>query len=200
MIALRILGYSVQHFWIDDVWTECDIYGSAAQGTPSSVPTSRHIRAHVHTYIALYQLALELFFTEKSTMKAICSLPAHEVQCTCVRPSVDRIVHREGIGVAIDHPMQTTNEEIILQLETWVAQTPSAMLISMMNYIHHVESILFFVDSIDIDQHLPIIAYTHVWSWYIADMHGLQTSDQDTWRETQHKNICAPRVNPICFH
>ncbi|KAK7076274.1 hypothetical protein SK128_021313, partial [Halocaridina rubra] len=68
--ALRVLGTSIENFSIDDAWLEADIYGP---------PTTRQIlkcghykralRAHTHTYMALYELPLEQFFTDMPQMR-----------------------------------------------------------------------------------------------------------------------------------
>ena len=99
MAALRALGTSIENSGIDDAWIEADVYGPAT--TRQILKCShykRALRVHTHTYMALYELALEQFFTEMPHPKEVCSKPAeeghHDVQPTVVRQeheAVDKI-------------------------------------------------------------------------------------------------------------
>jgi hypothetical protein len=102
MAALRALGTSIENSGIDDAWIEADIYGAAT--TRQILKCShykRALRAHIHTYMALYELALEQFFVEMPHLKEVCSKPTEELQEACTNavsgasdgPEVIRIAH-----------------------------------------------------------------------------------------------------------
>ena len=67
MAALRAVGTSIVNSGIDDAWIEADVYGSATtRQIFKCANCKRTLRAHIHTDMALYELVLEKFFTEKS--------------------------------------------------------------------------------------------------------------------------------------
>ena len=209
MAALRALGTSIENSGIDDAWIEADVYGSATtRQILKCAHYKRTLRAHIHTYMALYELVLEQFFTEKPNLKAICIEPAEKVQEACAKSAVDRSSNPESVTRTNDDLLQIlTNDDVIQQLNMWEAQKSSnAMFKSLMNYIHRVETILHFVEASrnsDLVLHLQAekalsklffamdqIKYKRLWSRYIADMHELKTSHPETWRELQDGNIC----------
>ncbi len=59
MASLRALGNSIENSGIDDAWIEADVYGSA---TTRQILQCKHykrsLRAHVYTYVALYENGL----------------------------------------------------------------------------------------------------------------------------------------------
>ena len=69
---------------IYDAWMEADVYGSA---------TTRHIvkcnhykrtlRAHIYSYVALYEIALEEFFKDNPQLKVPCLEATEEVEAAC---------------------------------------------------------------------------------------------------------------------
>ena len=70
MAALRALGTSIENSGIDDAWLEAGVYGS---GTIRQILKCAHykrtLHAHIHMYMALYELLLETFFKENHTSK-----------------------------------------------------------------------------------------------------------------------------------
>lgn len=73
MAALRALGSSIENSGIDDAWIEADVYGTAT--TRQILKCSNYkrcLRAHIYSYIALYELVLEEFFKDKPEIKDAC--------------------------------------------------------------------------------------------------------------------------------
>jgi len=137
MAALRALGKSIENSGIDDTWIEADVCGLATtRWILKCDHYKRSLRAHVLMYMALYELPLDKFFKEKPHIKSICSKPVNELQEVCARLA------------AYEHLCQTLTDEAVLeQLKNWEAEKcPNAMLKSMVNYLHHVETILLFVE------------------------------------------------------
>lgn len=202
MAALRALGASMENSGIDDAWMEAGVYGSAT--TRQILKCShykRALRAHIYSYIALYEIALELFFTEKPHLKVVC------LEATCqieeAYTEADKSKRPQYVKVASNHLLQALNsDDVMRQLKEWGAQkSTNAMFKSMMNYLHRVETILYFVAAsrnADLTLHLQAgealskmfvamdrIKYKRLWPRYIADMHALQTDHPETWRELQ---------------
>ena len=73
MAALRALGTSIENISIDDAWSEADVYGSTTRQILKCSHYKRALCAHIHTYMALYELALEQFLHRDTTPKG--SLP-----------------------------------------------------------------------------------------------------------------------------
>ena len=161
--------------------------------------------------MALYELLLDRFFTEKPNLKSICSKPVNQVLEDCARSAVDRSTSPECIANANGRLLQTlTDEDVIEQLITWEAEKCSnAMFKATTNYLHHVETILFFVETSrnsDLVLHLQAgealskfffaldrIKYKRLWPRYTADMQELKTSHPETWRELQNGNISVTK-------
>ncbi len=60
MAALRALGTSIENSGIDDAWIESGVYGSATtRQILKCAHYKRTLRAHMHMYMALYELLLE---------------------------------------------------------------------------------------------------------------------------------------------
>ena len=73
MSALRALGSSIENSGIDDAWIESGVYGSATtRQILKCTHYKRSLLAHIHSYMALYDLKLEQFFTENPDMLDIC--------------------------------------------------------------------------------------------------------------------------------
>ena len=80
----------------------------------------------------------------------------------------------------------------------------NAMFRSLMNYLHRVETILYFVAAFrnaDLKLHrqagealsklsfaMDRLKYKRLWPRYIADMRALKTDHPDTWRELEEGN------------
>jgi len=124
MAALRALGTSIENSGIDDAWIEADGYDSATtRQILKCAHYKRTLRAHIHTYMALFELLLDKFFTDEPNLKSICSKPVNEVQEACASSAVDRSTSPECIANANDRLLQTlTDEDVIEQLKTWEAE------------------------------------------------------------------------------
>lgn len=212
MAALRALGSSIENSGIDDAWIEGDVYGSA---TVRQILKCNHykrtLRAHIYTYMALYELALDQFFREKPALKALCLAATDSVQEACGRSVWDKDCSPESVHIANNQFLQTLNdEEVTQQLKLWEAEKSSnAMFKSMMNYLHRVETILFFIEgsrNADLILHLQAgealsklffamdrLKYKRLWPRYIADMHELKNSHPETWKELQNGNISVTK-------
>lgn len=101
--------------------------------------------------MALYELLLEKFFQEKPNLKAICSRPVNELQEACDKSTCQKSTRasQDNITVANKNLLQTlSNESIIEQLKAWEQEKSSnAMFKSLLNYLHHVEVILHFIEA-----------------------------------------------------
>ena len=64
----------------------------------------RALRAHIHTYTALYEVSLEQFFTEMAQLKEICSKPANEYQEACRKTASGTGDGAECIRIANNSP------------------------------------------------------------------------------------------------
>jgi len=63
MCELRALGLSSENSGKDDTWIEADVYGSAT--TRQILKCTQYkcsLRAHIYSYMALYELVIEQFF------------------------------------------------------------------------------------------------------------------------------------------
>ena len=73
MAALRAIGVSMENAGIDDAWMEADVYGSA---TTIQILKCNHykrtLRAHIYSYMALYELAQDEFSKEYPQLKNAC--------------------------------------------------------------------------------------------------------------------------------
>ena len=66
MCALRALMSSIENSGIDDAWIESGVFGSATtRQILKYAHKKRSLRAHIYSYLALYELAMEQFFNEK---------------------------------------------------------------------------------------------------------------------------------------
>ena len=103
-----------------------------------------------------------------------------------------------------------TQENVMNRLQDWEAEkAQNAMFRSLMNYLHQMETILYFVAaSRNADLHLHLQAgealsklffamdrlkYKRLWPRYIADMHALKTDHPDTWRELEEGDISVTK-------
>jgi len=88
----------------------------------------------------------------------------NKLQEACSRSPADKSASQEDINISNEQLIQIlTDESIIQQLKTWEGEKCcNAMFKSMMNYLHHVEIILFFIDSLrnsDLNLSGNIISY-----------------------------------------
>ena len=122
----------------------------------------------------------------------------------------------ESVKQANAHLLQTlTQENVMKRLHDWDEQkAKNAMFRSMMNYLHRVETIVYFVAaSRNADRHLHLVAgealsklflamdrikYKRLWPCYIADVHALKIDHPETWRELEESNISVTK-NAIPF-
>ena len=97
-----------------------------------------------------------------------------------------------------------TQENVMKKLQDWKEKR------HRMNYLHRVETILYFVAaSWNADLHLHLQAgealsklffamdrlkYKRLWPRYIADIHSLKTDHPDTWRELEEGNISMTKA------
>ena len=96
------------------------------------------------------------------------------------------------------------------RLHDWEEQkAKNAVFRSMMNYLHRVATILYFIAaSRNADLHLHLeagealsklffamdrIKYKRLWPRYIADMHALKIDQPETWRELEESNISVTK-------
>ena len=135
----------------------------------------------------------------------------NELQDACSGSPTDKSTSQENIKIANKQLIQTlTDGSIIQQLKTWEGgKCSNAMFKSMMNYLHHVEIILFFIESSrnsDLTQHLQAgealnklffaldrIKYKRLWPRYIADMQELKRTHWETWHKLQNGNISVTK-------
>ena len=211
MAALRALGTSIENSGIDDAWIEGDIYGPAT--TRQILKCSHYKRslcAHIHTYMALYELALEQFFTEMPHLKEVCIEPTKKLQDAITKTA--GISNRsEGVKLAntsLLHVLE--NEKVFQMLKEWENQKSSnAMFKSLMNYLHRVEAILFFIEAsrnADLTKHLEAgdglgrlffafnrWKYKRLWPRYLADMYEIKTKYPATWQNLNDGNISVTK-------
>ena len=213
MCALRALGSSIENSGIDDAWIEADVYSSATtRQILKCTHYKRSLRAHMYSYVALYELAIEQFFKDNPDLVEVCQKAATEMEVACsvglMNKSTSRPTSVKHANANLQHTL--TQENILKRLQDWEAEKAhDAMFRSLMNYLHRVEVILYFVAaSRNADLHLHLQAgealgklffamdrlkYKRLWPRYIADMHALKTDHPDTWRELEEGNISVTK-------
>ena len=147
MASLRALGTLIENSGIDDAWIEANVHGpSTTREILKCSHYKRTLRAHIHTYMALYELVLEQFFTEMPQLKEVCLSPSKELQDACINmasgasdgPQCIRIVNTSLLQVLC-------REKVMQQLQMWEELKSSNK--SLMNYLHRVKTILFFIEA-----------------------------------------------------
>ena len=210
MCALRALGSSIENSGIDDAWIEADVYGSATtRQILKCTHYKRSLRAHIYSYMALYELAMEQFFKDNPDLVEVCQEASYEMEDAC--SEANKSTRPASVQQANVHLMHMlTQQNVMKRLQDWKSQkTQNAMFHSLMNYLHRVETILYFVAaSRNGDLHLHLQAgealsklffamdrlkYKRLWPRYIADMHALKTEHPDTWRELEEGNISVTK-------
>lgn len=210
MCALRALGSSIENSGIDDAWIEADVYGpSTTRQILKCTHYKRSLRAHIYSYMALYELAMEQFLKENPDLIEVCKKASHEMEEAC---SVeDKSTRPAAVHQANANSMQTlTQTNFMKRLQDWEAQkSHNAMFHSLMNYLHRVEAILYFISASrngDLHLHLQAgealsklffamdrIKYKRLWPRYLADMKELKTKHPDTWRELEEGSISVTK-------
>ena len=164
--------------------------------------------------MALYELAINQFLKDNPDLKDVCLEATAEIEEAC--SVANKNTKAESLKQAKAHLLQTlTQENVMKTLHDWEEQkAKNAMFRSKMNYLHRVETILYFVAaSGNADLHLHIeagealsklffamdrIKYKRLWPRYIADMHALKIDHPETWRELEERNISVTK-NAISF-
>ena len=212
MAALRALGASIENSGIDDAWIEAELYGPATiRQILKCSHYKRTIRAHIYSYIALYELALELFFEEHPHLESICSEATQEIE---------KVFSKAGNNTKAEHVKEVnmnflqviSTADVVNKFKIWEIQhSNNAMFRSLMNYLHRVETILYFVAAsrnANFELHLEAgealsklffsmdrIKYKRLWPRYISDMHDLRKNHPATYRELQEGNISVTKSN-----
>ena len=194
---------------------EADAYGSATtRHIIKCTHYKRSMRAHIYSYMALYELAIDQFLKDNPDLKDVCLEATAEVEEAC--SVANNNTRAESVKQAIVHLLQTlTQDNVMKRLHDWEEQkAKNAMFHSMMNYLHRVETILYFVAaSRNADLHLHLeageafsklffamdrITYKRLWPRYVADMHALKIVHPETWIELEESNISVTK-NAIPF-
>ena len=211
MAALRALGTSIENSGIDDSWIEADVYGSATtRQILKCTHYKRSLTAHIYSYVALYEMAMEEFFKDNPHPKDVCLEATVGIKDAC--SEVNKHTRAESVKCANTHLLQTlANNDVMNKFQDWeVQRSENAMFRSMMMYLHRVETILFFVAAsrnADLNLHLQAgealnklyfamnrIKYKGLWPRYIADMHALKNDHPETWKELELGNISVTKT------
>lgn len=205
MAALRGLGASIENSGIDDAWMEADVYGSATtRQILKCTHYKRSFRAHIYSYMALYEMAFEEFFRENPDLKDVGLAKTTEVEELCAKRSP-----HESMKCASAQLLQTV-DDLLKRFKDWeIRKSENAMFKALMNYLHRVETIMFFVAAsrnADLKLHLESgealsriffamdrIKYKRLWPRYIADMYALKTEHKETWTELELGNISVTK-------
>ena len=146
MAALRAICVSMENSGIDDAWMEADVYGSAT--TRQRLKCNhykRTLRAHIYSYLAVYELALGEFFKEYPHLKDACLEPAEQLDHACGH--VDKSTKAASVKKAntrLETAMCSAN--VMEEFQTWKQRrSKNTMFRATLNYIHRVGVVLFFV-------------------------------------------------------
>ena len=212
MAALRALGASMDNLGIDDAWIEADVYGAATtRQILKCTHYKRSLCAHIYSYVALYEMALEEFFRDNPQLKDICWEATDRVEEACSEENKStKAESMKQANITLLHALTTA--EVMKAFKDWETQRyKNAMFKSIMNYLHRVETILFFVAAsrnADLVLHLEAgealskmffamdrIKYKRLWPRYIADMYDLKTNHPATWRELEAGNLSVTKTS-----
>ncbi|KAI4816689.1 hypothetical protein KUCAC02_009005 [Chaenocephalus aceratus] len=155
MAALRALGASMENSGIDDAWMEADVYGPATtRQILKCTHYKRALHAHIYSYVALYEMALEEFFKDNPQLKYVCLKATEGVEAAC---SEGKDIKAESVK-QVNRTLLEATAEVITAFQEWEEQkSQHAMFKAMMSYLHRVETILFFVaatGNADLELHL----------------------------------------------
>lgn len=214
MAALRALGASMENSGIDDAWMEADVYGPATtRQILKCTHYKRSLHAHIYSYVALFEMALEEFFKDNPQLQDMCLKATDGVEAAC---SEGKDTKAESMKQANSTLLEVlTTAEINTAFQKWKEQkSQNAMFKAMMNYLHRVETILSFIAATrnaDLELHLQAgealsklfiamdrMKYKRLWPRYIADMHDLRTNHPQTWEELQAGNISVTKSHSLC--
>ncbi|KAE8288343.1 hypothetical protein D5F01_LYC12211 [Larimichthys crocea] len=209
MAALRALGAFMENSGIDDAWVEADVYGPATtRQILKCTHYKRSLHAHIYSYVALFEMALEEFFKDNPQLQDVCLKATDGVEAAC---SEGKDTNAESVKQANSTLLEVlTTAEINTAFQKWKEhKSQNAMFKAMMNYLHRVETILSFIAATrnaDLELHLQAgealsklffamdrIKYKRLWPRYIADMHDLRTNHPQTWEELRAGNISVTK-------
>lgn len=210
MASLRALGASMENSGIDDAWIEADVYGSSTtRQILKCTHYKRALRAHTYSYVALHEMALEVFFLDNPHIKEVCLKATEGVEAAFSEGS--KHTNAESVKQANTTLLHAlTSADVITVFRDWEKKrSKNSMFCAMMSYLHRVEAILFFVAATrnaDLDFHLQAgeqlsklffafdrIKYKRLWPRYITDMYDLRTNHPKTWEELQAGNIAVTK-------
>ena len=117
----------------------------------------RSLHAHIHSYMALYELVIEQFVKDNPDLVEVCQEASNEMEDACA--VANKSTRRASVQWANANLLHTlTQENVMKRLQDWEAQKAhNAMFRSLMNYLHRVETILYFVaasQNADLQLHL----------------------------------------------
>jgi hypothetical protein len=162
----------------------------------------------------LYELVFDEFFKEYPNLRDACISATDDIEEACSKSN--QASRAESVMPAHSNLLQVlSNTDMLNLFQTWVTKrSQHAMFKSLMNYLHRVETILFFVAAsrnTDLTLHLEAgealsklffafdrIKYKRLWPRYIADMYALKQNHPDTWQEFETENIAVTK-NDIPF-
>ena len=215
MADLRALGSSIENSGIDDAWIEADVYGTA---TTRQILKCKHykrsLRAHIYSYVALYEMVMEEFFKENPQLKEVCWQATEQLEEACSEKDKSaKVQYAKQANTTLLKAL--TNAEVEREFKESEAQkAKNAMFRSIMNYLHRVETTLFFVAAsrnADLALHLQAaealrklffafdrIKYKRLWPRYIVDMYDLRTNHPATWNGLKVGHLSVTR-NAIPF-
>jgi hydrogenase maturation factor HypF (carbamoyltransferase family) len=95
--------------------------------------------------MAQYELAMEQFFKDNPDLVEVCQEASYEMEDACqVANKSTRPVSVQQANVHLMHTL--TQENVMKRMQDWRAQkTQNAMFHVLMDYLHQVETILYFV-------------------------------------------------------
>ena len=211
MAALRAIGSSVENSGIDDAWIEADLYGPATtRQILKCTHNKRSLHAHIYSYLAFSRhLALEQFLEDNSYLKDVLIDATAQVEYAVQEKHKKPKSVKQANGQLLQI---LTQENLMKKLQDWEAEkSKNAMFKSLMNYLHCVDTVLFFVAAsrnADLKLHLEAgeapsklffaidrIKYSRLWPRYIADMKDLKVNHPDTWKELEEGNISVTKSN-----
>ncbi|KAK1888370.1 Placenta growth factor [Dissostichus eleginoides] len=206
-VVMAALGASMENSGIDDAWIEADVYGPATtRQILKCTHYKRALHAHIYSYVALYEMALEEFFKDNPQLKYVCLKATEGVKAAC---SKGKDIKAESVK-QVNSTLLEATAEVITAFQEWEEQKSQHVIFkAMMSYLHRVETILFFLAATrnaDLELHLQAgealsklffamdrIKYKRLWPRYIADMHDLRINHPQTWEELRAGNISVTK-------
>jgi len=170
------------------------------------------MRAHIYSYMALYELAIEQFFKDNPDLVEVCQEASNEMEDAGA-------VANQSTGPAFiqranAHLLHTlTRKNVMKRLQDWDAENAhNAMFHSLMYYLHRMETILYFVAaSRNADLRLHLQAGEALSKLFFAmdrleykrlTLHSRYACTQD--RSSRHmertgrgQHLCAKKYHPL---